>query len=290
MKEQFIHKVTQSMLMWLEHQVCDDGEAYTNVNSQFYASKNKYNNYYTYTSPYDQFVSDAAVTGSPMPELLTGIYVSGNYTNVGQGGFTAVDFYNGHLYFDHEISNPTVNLTGTFAVKEVNVELPIDPDEELLFSTRYKPKMEIARNYNGQKPEETAFPVMFLKYVGGHNEPYALGGMDATLYKFKALVFAESMWQLEAIGSIFRDKQKTYVPILETADNPFNWLGYYKGATYNYDSLTASKVNASDKMFIDRVYINNYDGFTIKQRKDMPKGSQLGTIDFEVLIHRYPRS
>lgn len=287
MKEQFINKVTQSVLLWLEHQISDDGEAYTNVNTQFYDIPDIHSNYYAYSCPYDQFLADESVSGSITPNLLTGIYVSGNYRNVGNDGFIATDFYNGRLYFNHEIENPSINITGNFSVKEVNIMLTTDAEETLLFDTAYKPKMQITQDYNGQKSYETNIPVVFLKYIGGHNEPFAFGGYDACLYKYKAMVFAENLFQLEAIGSILRDKQNKRIPIIEKSENPFNYLGYYSGATYNYDNIISSKQNSSDYLMLERVYVNNFDAFTIKQRKDVSRGAQLGIIDLEIMSYRY---
>lgn len=290
MKEQFIHKLTQSLLMWLEHQICDDGEAYINVNTQFYNTSDKNSGYYSYSCPYDQFLSDASVNGSVTPNLLTGIYISGNYTNVGQGGFVGADFYNGLLYFNHEITNPSTNLTGSFSIKEVNTMLTNDSEETLLFDTAFKPKMQISKDYSGLPEHETNIPVIFLKYIGGHNEEFAFGGLDQCLYKYRAMVFAENLYQLEAITSVLRDKNKTNIPLIERSENPFNMLGYYSGPVYNYDNIVSTKTNSSDYVFLDKVYVNNFDGFTIKQRKDMPRGSQLGIVDFEIFSHRYPRS
>lgn len=289
MKEQFTHKVTQSMLMWMEHHLCDDGEAYINVNTQFYNAQDRNNGYYSYSCPYDQFLSDASVNGSITPNLLTGIYISGNYTNVGQNGFIAADFHNGLLYFDHEIQNPSTNLTGSFSIKEVNTMLTTESEETLLFDTAFKPKMDISKNYSGMKQNETNIPVIFLKYIGGNNVEFAFGGMDESIFKYRALVFAESLYQLEGISSIFRDKQNTEIPLISRSDNPFNFLGYYTGPVYNYENLANSKTESSERLCLKKVYINNFDGFTIKQRKDMPRGSQLGIIDFEVFSYRYPR-
>ena len=290
MKEQFTHKLTQSVLMWLEHQLCDDGEAYININTQFYDTQDRNTGYYSYSCPYDQFLSDTSVNGTVTPNLLTGIYISGNYTNVGQNGFIAADFHNGLLYFNHEITNPSVNLTGNFSVKEINTMLTTDAEETLLFDTAYKPKMEISKGYAGMRSNETNIPVIFLKYIGGNNVEFAFGGMDESIYKYRALIFAESLYQLEGISSIFRDKQNTQIPLIEKSENPFNFLGYYTGPVYHYENLANSKLDNSQHVCLTRVYVNNFDGFTIKQRKDMQRGSQLGIIDFEISAYRYPRS
>lgn len=290
MKEQFLNKVTQSVFMWAEHQLCDEGEAYQNLNIEFYDGIDRINGYYTYTCPYDQFVSDASVSGVNMPNLLTGVYVSGNYTNVGQGGFIAADFFQGVLYFDHEISNPNVNLTGNFAVKEVNTMMTNNSEEKLLFDTAYKSKMKTSVDPVGMKQNETNIPVIFIKYIGGHNEAFAFGGMDQCLYKYRLMLFCEDLFQLEACSSIFKDKKNTTIPLMESSDNPFNFLGYYKGATYNYDNIAATKTSGSELLTLSEVFVNTFDGFTVKTRKDIQRGVQLATIELEVLAHRNPRS
>lgn len=290
MKEQFINKVTQSLFMWIEHQICKVGEGYINVNTQFYDTSDRVSGYYSYSCPYDQFIADTSVTGSVNPNIMTGIYLSGNYVNVGQSGFVAADFFNGTLLFDHEISNPSTNLTGNFAIKEVNFLLTDDSEQELLFDKAYKPKMSINKDYDGMKENETNIPVIFLKYIGGTNTGFAFGGLDECLYKFRAMIFADNLFQLEAITSILRDKQLSQIPIMSSADNPFNFLGYYKGASYDYSTLSASKSNNADQLTLNKVFVNTFSGFTVKQMKDMPRGVQMGAVDLEVLAYRHPRS
>ena len=56
-----------SFLLWLDYQILTNGQAYTNYGSKFYSTKQKFNNYYAYSSPFSQFVNDFSINGANVP-------------------------------------------------------------------------------------------------------------------------------------------------------------------------------------------------------------------------------
>ena len=80
MKPQFDNQVISSMLLWFDHTLLKEGEAYENVTGEFYSVSDSYAGYKTYASSYSQIVSDASITGATIP---TGLYV-GSDDNLGQ--------------------------------------------------------------------------------------------------------------------------------------------------------------------------------------------------------------
>ena len=108
MRAQFDNRVMSSFLLWFDHTLIKDGEAWTNNSSWFYPVDNLYNGYYTYGAPYKQFVSDFGVTGNNTlatshPEIPTGIYLDGVHLTTGTSGFMGLNYEQGQVYFNTEI-------------------------------------------------------------------------------------------------------------------------------------------------------------------------------------------
>ena len=140
MKPQFDNKVMSSFFLWFDHKLLDKGEAFENVTGQFYNVSEEYYGYKSYSSPYSQLVADASITGATIP---TGLYVGeNNLVNVGQGGSTGlynINYLDGKVYFSGE---QTADITGSFAIKDFNVYLTNQPEEKILFETKYTERNE----------------------------------------------------------------------------------------------------------------------------------------------------
>ena len=59
-----------------------------------------------------------------------------------------------------------------------------------------------------------------------NNEPFAFGGQDTTKISVRAIVIADSQFEIDAIGSLFRDERHNYVPLFEAFGDAFQpiWL------------------------------------------------------------------
>ena len=150
MKVQFENKVMSSLLLFVDHEVTQKGDAYTNTGSAFYKIDSLFNDYYVYSSPFKQLVSDVSVTGSSTPSVLSGIYFStppdpggaiGPYNTgpmyPGSGGFDSINHMQGQLYFTGD-TDPVAGsgISGSYSVKDFNVFLTSMPEEQLLFETK----------------------------------------------------------------------------------------------------------------------------------------------------------
>ena len=120
MKPQFDNQVLSSFLLWFDHTLLKDGEAYQNTTGQFYNVLQEFAGYQTFASSYSQIVSDASITGATIP---TGLYVGSNLVDVGEGGATglyAIDYNNNISYLTPEeisaLNEPIGQFTGTRAV------------------------------------------------------------------------------------------------------------------------------------------------------------------------------
>ena len=133
------------------------------------------------------------------------------------------------------------------------------------------------------------YPVVYLKSMGSSNEPIAFGGQDQTTVNIRAIVLAQSQFELDAVGSIFRDTQKTLVPLFDEDEMPFNSFGGYKdGDQYNFSTSTATKGSA-DSCFIEDVFVSNLERGVQSRIRDLNPDIFTNIIDFELTKFRYPR-
>lgn len=288
MKPQFDNKVMSSFFLWFDHKLLDKGEAFENVTGQFYNVSEEYYGYKSYSSPYSQLVADASITGATIP---TGLYVGeNNLVNVGQGGATGlynINYLDGKVYFSGE---QTADITGSFAIKDFNVYLTNQPEEKILFETKYTERNKIDLTPTGLEADTRTYPVVYLKNMGTSNQPIAFGGQDLTTVNIRAVVLAQSQFELDAIGSIFRDTQKTLVPLFEESEMPFNSFGGYKDAAqYNFTGVTASK-GSTASCFLEEVFVSNMDRAVSSKIRSLNPDVFTTIIDFELNNFRFPRN
>ena len=288
MKPQFDNKVMSSMLLWFDNKLLTDAEAYQNTTGRFYSVNEEFAGYKTYASTYSQIVADASVTGATIP---TGLYVGGNLVDVGEGagtGLYAIDYNNGRSYWS---GTQGENVTGSFAIKDFNVFLTNSTEDEILFQTQYTNRNEISTVVpTGLEAGTKTYPVVYLKNDGSFNEPFAFGGQDYTVMRVRAIVIADSQFDIDAIGSLFRDQEKTYVPIFEESEMPFNQYGYYRDNTqYNYTGITNGK-GPSQKMFLEEVNVSRFDRVLENEVRKFNPNVYSTLIDFEINKVRMPRA
>tara|TARA_R100001082_G_scaffold3773_1_gene2996 strand:+ start:3331 stop:4194 length:864 start_codon:yes stop_codon:yes gene_type:complete len=286
MKAQFDNQVMSSFLLWFDNKLLTKGEAYQNTTGQFYSVSDDYYGYNTYASSYSQIVSDASITGATIP---TGLYAGNTLVNVGEGGNTglyAIDYGNGRSYWSGTQSQ---NITGSFAIKDFNVYLTSRTEDEILFQTQYTNRNKIGSVVpTGLEPDTKTYPVVYLKPDGSSNEPLAFGGMDDTIINVRAIVIADSQFDIDAIGSLFRDQRQTNFYLLEASEMPFNQFGYYRNSQYNYTGIMDGKTNA-DQVFLNDINISRFDRVLENEVRKFNPNVYSTLIDFELSKFRFPR-
>jgi hypothetical protein len=291
MKGQFDHQVMQSFLLWFDHTLLLKGEAYTNTSGQYYDVYDQYDGFYSYALPYKQIVSDHSITGAS-GSIPTGVYLGGDFiTPSGTNGpdayneFRDIDYDNGTVNF---VSGQSSTITSNYSVKDFSTYLSSETEEKLLFETKYKLSSEVIQSVSGLAPKEVTYPVVFLIHKGTRNEGFTFAGMDQTIFDVRALVLADSQFDLDGVGSIFRDKVRTHIAMLKASENPFNVFGGYKSHTnYNYTGVTNGK-NVIDRLYINEVAVSKTDRFSSEVSNNNPD-IFFGMIDFEAVSYRYPR-
>jgi hypothetical protein len=279
MKAQLDNILMSSMIMWIDHQLLNKGEAFQNYNSQFYPITNIYNGFYSYGLPFKQVVSDSSISGA---NLLSGVYVNNSFIKVGQSGLTGINPNQGQVYFTGSQAGKT--LSGAYAVKDFNIYLTNQPEEELLFETEYKVKPKTSQTATGLAIEAITYPCIFLKNNGGVNEPFALGGQDDTILEVRAVVLADNMFNLDAVCSILKDTARCYVPLI--TNSPYNNFGSVQSGYYNYNSLIANINVSNDAFYISDVTVSKiFANLNAKNSQVFP-----AFIDFTLSNIRYPRA
>ena len=287
MKPQFDNQIMSSMLLWFDNKLLTKGEAFQNTTGQFYSVLDDYYGYYAYASSYSQIVADASIDGATIP---TGLYAGNTLVNVGEGGAAglySIDYNNGRSYWSGTQSS---DVTGSFAIKDFNVFLTNQTEDELLFQSQYTNRNQISTVVpTGLEPDTKTYPVVYLKNDGSYNEPFAFGGQDNTIMKIRAIVVADSQFEVDAIGSIFRDGKKTNIALFEESDMPFNSLGGYRdNVQYNYTG-TANTKNDSQQMFLEDVNVSRFDRTLENEVRKFNPNVYSTIIDFEVNKIRFPR-
>lgn len=286
MKAQFDNQVLSSFLLWFDHTLLDVGEAYQNTTGQFYNVSQEFAGYQTYASSYSQIVSDASITGATIP---TGLYVGSNLVNVGQGagtGLYAIDYNNGRSYWSGEQGD---NVTGSFAIKDFNTFLTNRTEDEILFQSQYTNRNKISNIVpTGLEADTKTYPVVYIKNDGSTNDPFAFGGQDNTVIDVRAIVIADSQFEIDAIGSLFRDQVRKYFSLFEASEMPFDQFGYYRNGTqYNYDTVASTK-NAGQKCFLEEVNISRFDRVLENEVRKFNPNVYSTLIDFEISKVRNP--
>jgi len=285
MLPQFDNIIMTSILLWLDNKIMTKGEAYANYQSTFYPLPNMYYGYYTYGAPFKQMVIDSSITGA---NIISGVYVNGVFTVPGQGTLSGIDAANGQLYFTSPISDPTTALSGNYAVKDFNIYLTSKTEESLLFETQYQINPKTYQNPTGLPIGAETYPVIYLKYQGGKNKPLAFGGFDQTISFVRAVILADSVFNLDAVTSIMRDTSRQLIPLIYPNEMPFNSLGSVTGSSFNYINSTKNKVVDSEYVYINEVNVTKTDTKLLNATNSLNRNVYSAFVDFELGKNRYP--
>ena len=288
MISQYDNLVMSSFFLWFDHTLLDKGKAFTNFTSFFYDVDNLFNGYHTYGSPFRQFVADEAIAIKHGAQVINLLNLNNVNITRGQQNFQAINYSKGQAYFSAAVANPGTTLKGDYAVKDFNIYITNELEEKLLFETQFKIRNPTDASAAGLPPSAMTYPAIFLKSNGTRNEPFAFGGQDQTEFDVRAIILSDDQYKLDAVSSIFRDRVRTFVPIIPEANMPFNTLGdFTNNQPYNYTNLTSA--HSQTGIFIDKVYSSKIGGISYSQKTNVNPDVFSMIIDFELSDVRDPR-
>jgi hypothetical protein len=287
---QFENKLVSSFFLYIDHQVLKKGQAYTVQEVNFNKAQDEFQvngtTYYVFNSPYEQLVSDASIpTGG-----FTGISInSGATINLNQSGFFGINYDEAQLYFTGtNFSGAHIKATG--CIKDFNVYLNNQTEEELLFETKFelRPKAsdQVATSSSFLLSKAVTYPAIFIRMESAEGEDFAFGGLDKMISNFRCLVLAENNYSLDACCSILKDLRKTEFSIIDSSALPFSQFGAITGSAYNYDTQVA---NQTDKALIWSVSVSKISFSDTRIKLTNPQICS-ALVDFEVYTFRNPRA
>lgn len=303
MKPQFQHEANTSFALWLDQYLTCKGEAFSNhFDSLYYYEDERLpnypeddqNGYISYNSPYKQWVYNSDIEGAAIP---TGVYVDTgdgvyNFCGRGQSGLI-IDFDNGRVLFEgrHFGENYNkLNVEAEFAVKDVNIYLADDTEENIIIENKYDVNSRTAPEYlmgTGIKPYEKVSPAAFISMERSQNEPFAFGGEDLTTLNYRVIFFAEDLYQLDGIMSLCTDAYNLAVKNIGYNSHPFNEYGDLKTGYYSYSEEVRNSEVCQPLMFIEDTRSSKIND---KLTRKINPGLYLGFVDFEMSQARYPRA
>jgi len=274
MKEQFQHKVTTSFFMWFDNFLLTKGEAFSNKTGEFsyYEDARLDSTYKAYGSPFKTWVTDSSITGATIP---TGVFINGNFSGRDDG--VVLDFENGRALVSG--SDEDLTVTGEFSVKDFNVYITNDTEDDLIVENKYKVNSRLpSASYGAISPYDDVVPAVFISTANSTNEPFAFGGIQNTSVQVKAVILAEDTYQLDGVLSIFMDSVNECITSIPMTGYPITELGDLKDGSYSY---TGSEAGYTDnrKFYVDSVTTSK---LTDRDRKSLAHEMYVGFIDFDI--------
>jgi hypothetical protein len=278
------HQIVNSFLQYIDWQLVDKGRAFENVTVDFYPIDNNNKQIHAYASPYKSIVYDNGVSGVAIFSGVSGHNASGQDVFYTRASGLNIDYRNGQVSFSQ---NPRLsNIQGTFALKDFNVEYTSRNEENLLMETKFVKNPEYAQLMTGLNEKMVTFPIVFVSYSPGQNEPHAIGGMDETKPKFTLYAIMDNVWNLDGVLSIFRDLKNTSFGLLTDAETPINVSGDLKNLNYTYTGIV------NGKTWPNAIFINNVSCSKLTPEANYAFGNDvfIGIADVECGYYRFPRN
>lgn len=280
MKTQYDNQLLNSFLYYLDNKIIVQGSGFSNISSTFRPIGQTYGGYYTYSTPFNQLIADRSISG---PNVISGVIVSGTFIPPGRSGLHAIDYFNGRCYFSGAIAS---TVSGNFAVKDFNIKMSVQSDEEILFENSYWNRLKNGQNITGLYTDEMSYPVIYIRNDGGYNEPFQFGERANHAYNnIRALIVSDNQWNLDAAMSVMKDLAHDYVPLIHESEIPFNvWGDTRSSAGYNYTNLTQDKVANNSGAFIEsvRAIRFNSQSFGSSAQRSLPNRVYFGIVDFDI--------
>jgi len=286
MKTQFTHNLLSSFYLWFEHRlVSDDVKAYKKNQSNSFvltSFKDVPSSHVAYQGKFRQLVADQTVD-----KANSGIFVSGTFiTGANTGIF--IDYDNGRVILP-AASGTGLTITANNTIKEVNVYLTEDDEEQLLVQGDF---IDSAAQSSTNLFSKTAklnektyiLPACFINIVNGESKEISFGGETDTQTRVRVIAMANDNYTLNGILSAFEDTQHETIKHIPYSAYPYGVFNSLKSYPYSYSTLAA---NYTANSYIEKVKTSKVTSPEIVNKFD--KNTLIGFIDFDLSTWRYPR-
>ena len=285
MKPTFTHNVINSFFLWFDNFLMTKGDAYKTYTTKLYNYEDLRlgGGKVVYGSPYKQWVYDKNITGATIP---SGFTINNQFVPTGTSGMK-IDFDNGRIIFNSGVST-SLNVTGTYSVKEVNSYITDQPEDNLIIENKFVTNSRFTVSENYIAPYNPVTPCIFASIETAHNTAFAFGGEDETKCIIKVVAFCENLYQLDGVLSIFGDSYNEIFSIIPMTGHPLGEFNEMKTGAYptGYDYKNLSNTYNSQTLFISHVETSKIRDSVIKELNPI---LHIGFLDFEIKTYRYPR-
>ena len=305
MKPQFQHTLVTSFYLWFDNYLQDNGEAYKNKTGIFYNMTDDRldSNYNVYSSPYKQFIIDSGLhtnvvnsqgtEGAIVIDRISGQRADGSAFEVTRGtSGLKIDYENGRVFFtgdeNGELPGNNLSLSGQFGVKDFNVYVTNQTEEDLVVENKFKTNDRFGNlETSGVLPYDQVIPAVFITSESINNQPFAFGGLDVTQTNVKAVVMTSDLYCLDCVLSLAADSKKQSFVEVDFNDFPVTEFGDIKTATYptGYSYNQIETDNTQELFHIEEVFVSKLSD----RVKKKVNPNIVGFIDFEIHKYRRPR-
>jgi hypothetical protein len=281
MKASFTNELASSFLLFLDHEVCYEGEAFYNVvsGSLLQSEDSRFYSLPIYQSQYRQWVVDDSLSalGATIPNEVE---VNGVPFPKGVNGLN-IDYGMGRVFFEDTFPK-NAEVKASFSAKEFNIYMTSKDESQLILSDQ----LGLSDYPSGLPPEAEPYPLIYVRNFYGENYPFAFGGLEESEYEFRCSALADSSFKLDSLNCIMQDSARKYFPVLKSSDIPFNVFGDLKSgvSSYNYETICSDP--DFGLAYIEKVSVSKFDEKINKSIKDGIWGS---FADFKVKALRFPR-
>ena len=282
----FDHDLLSSLYLWFDDRLNYFAEAYQpeiNHTFEYVDTLDVPSNYHAYYSPYRQFVSAS-------DKIAVKNFVNINGSTVLDRNGIYIDYNNGRVLVDTSVhgASKTLNITGDFAYKTVNVYITDETEENVILNSDFiisPVNQTYLQTSGGFSSKIYTVPAVFLTLANSENKPFAFGGLDNTVSNIRAVVVADSNYTLDGILSIIRDSARTKFSLIDFEDFPYGEFSHIKSHPYKYDTLSKS---SSSRCFIEEVIASKLTDRS-RERITSSKDYKIGFLDIQVSKPRNPR-
>ena len=285
MKPTFTHNVINSFFLWFDNFLMTKGDAYKTYTTKLYNYQDPRlgGDKVVYGSPYKQWIYDKNITGATIP---SGFTINNQFVSTGTSGMK-IDFDNGRIIFNSGVST-SLNITGTYSVKEVNSYITDQPEDNLIIENKFVTNSRFTVSENYIAPYNPVTPCIFASIETSHNTAFAFGGEDETKCIIKVVAFCENLYQLDGVLSVFGDSYNEIFSIIPMTGHPLGEFNEMKTGAYptGYNYKNLSNAYNSQTLFISHVETSKIRDSVIKELNPI---LHIGFLDFEIKTYRYPR-
>jgi len=285
MKPTFTHNVINSFFLWFDNFLMTKGEAYKTYTTKLYNYEDPRlgGGKVVYGSPYKQWIYDKNITSATIP---SGFTINNQFVSTGTSGMK-IDFDNGRIIFNSGVST-SLNITGTYSVKEVNSYITDQPEDNLIIENKFVTNSRFTVSENYIAPYNPVTPCIFASIETSHNTAFAFGGEDETKCIIKVVAFCENLYQLDGVLSVFGDSYNEIFSIIPMTGHPLGEFNEMKIGAYptGYDYKNLNNAYNSQTLFISHVETSKIRDSVIKELNPI---LHIGFLDFEIKTYRYPR-